>query len=79
MREIVINGEKFFVFQDVCREVLGRPVRWRHLWRHVSPQNQATVELPVEVTVMKCENAINAAGIEEIRKGIEEQADPPSR
>lgn len=68
MRSMMIDGERFFVFQDVCREIAGR-VRFIDL-RHVSAANHRLVKLPVECTVMRREIVVNEAGVEEMRAGL---------
>lgn len=74
MRSTVIDGEEFFVFQDVCRE-LG----CRKSLRFVSRENRDHALIPVPTVVQSIFNVVNAAGIEELRKGLElesSHADP---
>jgi len=69
MRETVIDGERFFVFQDVCRELAGK-VKWKYSWG-VSKANRRVVKLPPEKPILQDVVVVNAAGIEEMRKALE--------
>ena len=74
MRETVIDGERFFVFQDVCRE-LG----CRKLFSLVSRENKTAVMIPQMRPAPTVFNVVNAAGVEEMREAISREATKPRR